>query len=423
MSWTTPADLRAQVQKLWDKGQLLACPIDDEGLFPLRLTLKGPGSAELSERFDEVRTWIAGLQHGAKNDSRPGYRLVLREVRHRVIGANAFPHEAWIDTLDDALGLIGMRREAERFRGLAVQTGRDQPALLPWLKKRPLRALELAGDWPRLLSVVAWLQAHPRPGMYLRQVDLPDVHSKFIETHRASLSEMLDLALPADAIDASASGVGNFARRYGFRDKPMRIRFRLLDTRHALLATGPDQDFTVTHHTFARLDPDASRVFITENEINFLAFPPMKDSLVIFGAGYGFDMLAEAAWLHQRAIYYWGDIDTHGFAILDQLRALFPHVRSFLMDRDTLLAHRQQWVDEPQPTLRDLSRLDGEERALFDDLRDNRLGRHIRLEQEKLRFGWVEETLARLAAQVENDLIPDRKITRVEGGGYNNELK
>ena len=65
MNWTTPAGLRAQVQKLWDKGQLLACLIDDEGLFPLRLTLKGPGSAELSERFDEVRAWIAALQHGA----------------------------------------------------------------------------------------------------------------------------------------------------------------------------------------------------------------------------------------------------------------------------------------------------------------------------------------------------------------------
>ncbi|RJF97644.1 Wadjet anti-phage system protein JetD domain-containing protein [Noviherbaspirillum saxi] len=396
MSWTTPADLRAQVKKLWDKGQLLACLIDDEGLFPLRLILKYPGSAELSEHFDAVRIWIADLQHGAKHGARPGYRLVQREVRHRVIGTNALPHEAWIDTLDDALALIGMRREAEQFRALAALTGANQPALLPWLKKRPLRALELAGDWPRLLDIVGWLQANPRPGIYLRQVDLPGMHSKFIEAYRASLSEMLDLALPAEAIDTSVNGAANFARRYGFRDKPVRLRFRLLDPQRALLATGSEQDFTVTHDTFARLDPDASRIFITENEINFLAFPPMADSLVIFGAGYGFDMLAEAAWLHRRAIYYWGDIDTHGFAILDQLRMLFPHVRSFLMDRDTLLAHRQQWIIEPQPTLRDLPRLDDVERMLFDDLRDNRLGRHIRLEQERLRFGWIEEALAGL---------------------------
>lgn len=399
MSWTTPSDLRAQVQKLWDKGQLPACLVDGETpfpLFPLRLTLKVPGSAELSERFDAVRAWIADLQRGAKNGSRPGYRLVLREVRHRVIGANAIPAEAWIDALDDALALIGKRREAEHFRNLAAHTGARHPSLLPWLKKRPLRALELADDWPRLLDIVGWLQANPRPGIYLRQVDIPGIHSKFIEAHRGTLSELLDLALPAEVIDASSNGTGNFARRYGFRDKPLRIRFRLLDPQQALLATGTDQDIALPHDTFARLDPQTSRVFITENEINFLAFPVVANSMVIFGAGYGFDMLAEAAWLHDRSIRYWGDIDTHGFAILDQLRALFPHVRSFLMDRETLLIHRQQWGEEPQPTLRDLARLDSDERSLFDDLRGNRLGRQIRLEQERIRFGWVEEVLGRL---------------------------
>ncbi|RJG03577.1 DUF3322 domain-containing protein [Noviherbaspirillum sedimenti] len=396
MNWTTPADLRAQVQKLWDKGQLLAGCADGEPLFPLRLTLKGPSSTELSQCFDAVRAWIAELQQGAANSSRPAYRLVLREVRHRVIGANALPHEAWIDALDDALALIGKRREADRFNSLVAQTAACQPLLLPWLKKRPLRALELAGDWPRLLDIVTWLQANPRPGIYLRQVDIPGIHSKFIEAHRANLAELLDLALPAAAIDAAAGGVNEFARRYGFRDKPLRIRFRLLDSRHALVGSGTDQDFAVTSATFARLNPAASRVFITENEINFLAFPPIADSLVIFGAGYGFDMLTEAAWLRDRTIFYWGDIDSHGFAILNQLRALFPHVRSFLMDRETLLVHQQQWIDEPQPTLRDLPGLNDDERALFDDLRDNRLGRQIRLEQEKIGFGWVEEILVKL---------------------------
>lgn len=168
MSWTTPSDLRAQVQKLWDKGQLLASMTDDKPLFPLRLILKGPSSTELSERFDAVRTWIADLQQGTANSSRPAYRLVLREVRHRVIGANAVPHEAWIDALDDALALIGKRREAERFKSLVTQTGARQPLLLPWLQKRPLRALELADAWPRLLAIVTWLQANPHPGIYLR---------------------------------------------------------------------------------------------------------------------------------------------------------------------------------------------------------------------------------------------------------------
>jgi hypothetical protein len=91
---------------------------------------------------------------------------------------------------DDALALIGKRREAERFRSLLAQTRQRFPALLPWLARRPLRALELAEDWGRLLDIVTWLQAHPRPGIYLRQVDLPGIHSKFIERHKGVLAEL-----------------------------------------------------------------------------------------------------------------------------------------------------------------------------------------------------------------------------------------
>jgi len=114
---------------------------------------------------------------------------------------------------------------------------------------------------------------------------------------------------------------------------------------------------------------------------------------VIFGAGYGFDMLADMDWLARCPIYYWGDIDTHGFAILDQLRARFAQVESFLMDRATLLAFESQWGEESAPTLRDLPRLTQPEQALYDDLRDNRLRKNLRLEQERIGFEWVKAAL------------------------------
>ena len=119
---------------------------------------------------------------------------------------------------------------------------------------------------------------------------------------------------------------------------------------------------------------------------------------MIFGAGYGFDVLVKAAWLTRCQVFYWGDIDTHGFAILDQLRAYLPHVHSLLMDRETLLAFEAQWGREEKQTLRDLSRLNARERALYDGLRDNRLGKNLRLEQERIGFGWVETALAALGA-------------------------
>jgi len=259
-----------------------------------------------------------------------------------------------------------------------------------------LRALALADDWPLLIDIVAWMREHPRPGMYLRQVDIPGVHSKFIESHRSVLMELLDLVLPEDAVDREAGGVSGFCRRYGFLDKPVRVRFRILDDALAVFPTGTDQDIAVTHDTFAGLDLPVENVFITENEVNFLAFPAAARSMVIFGAGYGFDMLAQARWLSDRRLFYWGDIDTHGFAILDQIRGFFPHARSLLMDRNTLMAHKSLWGREPRQETRELSRLDLDEKALYEDLRYNRLSDHLRFEQERVGFDWVKERVVAL---------------------------
>ena len=391
MNWTYPADIKSHVQKLWDRGTLLAVLARRESFAPLKVPLKGPTSSELSERFSDVRQWIGKLA-GSENH----YRIEWRQVNHRIIGSNEIPAEIWIDTLDDALALIHKESEAELFSDLLALTDQQQPELLPWLSKRPLRALELFAEWPRFLSLIAWLQQHPRPGIYLRQIDLPGIHTKWIEGLRGVLIELFDLALDPEQIDSRFTGVAGFCRRYGFLDKPSAVRFRLLDPSIPVLPVESDQDLTVTADVFARLDLPVRTVFMTENEINFLAFPAIPGALVIFGAGYGFDAVKDARWLHDRAFYYWGDLDTHGFAILNQLRGLFPHVQSFLMDEQTLLAHRSLWGREDRPETRPLTRLTDEENNVYDQLRQNLRGEQVRLEQERIGFGYVRQALHRL---------------------------
>ena len=308
-------------------------------------------------------------------------------------------HPACIDPWLEAKQAKKERADAKaaRFAVLVTNTAGQQPLLLPWLARRPLQALALAAAWPRMLAVVAWLQAHPRPGIYLRQMDLPGVDTKFTEAHRGVLTELLDLSLPRQSVHAAATGVGQFARRYGFADKPLRIRLRWLGAAARAPWGAGMEDITITQAAFEALNPPVRRVFITENEINFLALPPVADSLVVFGAGYGFEVLAGAAWLQQCTVHYWGDIDTHGFAILDQLRATLPQARSLLMDRATLLAHADHWGREPQPLSRELPRLRPCEAALYDDLRHGRVrAEPLRLEQERIGFGWVQQALAAL---------------------------
>lgn len=390
MSWTTPADLRAQVQRLWDRGDLLRATVSSAIAWPVRLSLKAPSASDLSERFEAVREWVRSIA------GTPHVRIEWREWNHRVQGAQRLPAAAWLDTLQDALAFVVRARQARRFETLWHQTAATQPALLAWLSRRPLQALELAERWELLLAVVAWVQAHPRPGVYLRQVDASGVDSKFIEAHRGVLTELLDAALSPEAVEPAARGASQFARRFGFAEKPVRIRFRSLDPALSVLSgcTGLP-DITLDAMSFVDLALPVERVFITENETNFLAFPQVPRAMVVFGAGYGWEALGRATWLHRCRLHYWGDIDTHGFAILNQLRSHFPRVLSFLMDRETLLGHHLHWGEEPDPARQDLPRLTAQEADVYDDLRFDRLRHKLRLEQERVGFGWVSTQLDR----------------------------
>lgn len=84
---------------------------------------------------------------------------------------------------------------------------------------------------------------------------------------------------------------------------------------------------------------------------------------------------------------YWGDIDTHGFAILNRARTYIPSLKTVLMDESTLMSHRDLWVEEKDQHLSiELPLLTSREQQLYQSLRSNALGQHVRLEQERIRW-------------------------------------
>ncbi len=388
--WTTPEDIEARVERLWESGRLLAATIGGETPLPLRIGIRGPRPPEWGERFNEVKRWARDLDEASRAHRGSGYDLEWTEVKNRVVGAQRVPASAIVSTEADALKLLRKTGEAERFRILAASTLADFPQLRDWLVRRPHVALEHAADWDRILSVLRWFRSHPRPGIYLRQLDIPGVDTKFIEARRGLLGQLLDLALPPSAVDSAFIGASRFEGRYGLRSRPALVRLRILDRRLRIQGLS---DLTVPVEELCDLPLPAAKVFVTENEVNGLAFPEVPDGIVLFGLGYGLDRLAEVGWLAERELHYWGDIDTHGFAILARLRKTFPRASSLLMDRDTLLSHRALWVQEAEPFRGDLGCLTEAEHALFDDLRHDRLAPRLRLEQERLGFGWVSRAL------------------------------
>ncbi len=393
MDWTTPADLRDQISRHWTQGRILAAKIDETPLFPLRLRLRGPDTKTIGQRYEEVRAWMRELEDGSRAKRGFGYDIEWAEVNHRQLGRNKIPDRILVPTEVDALRLIGKTKDAERFEECVKSTLTAFPALAEWIRRRPLTMLENAADWSSILAVLAWFRDHPRSGLYLRQLDIPGIDTKFIERRRGLLTELLNVAQSPRTVQLPVSGTISFEQRFGLRNKPSLVRFRLLDER---LAINGLSDITVPAEQFAQLSLPVQRVFITENEINGLAFPASPQALVIFGLGYGVDLLSGAEWLKDRGIHYWGDIDTHGFVMLDWLRAMFPTARSLMMDRETLIAHRSLWVQETAPHDGPLARLTDAERALFEDLQFDRIGEKVRLEQERISFGHLRQALLAL---------------------------
>lgn len=355
-------------------------------MFPFRARLVRPTNADLSARYDDVRVWARGLYDA------PNVRIVSTVRGTRSIGRNEIPAEVWVDDLRSAAALLGETTAVRRFEELVALTSEGEPDLVGWLAKHPLDALSVADGWPRLLQVVDWVREHPRPDIYVRQVDIAGVDTKFIERHARVLSGLLDAGLPDEAINPSET---HFAARYGFRSAPHNVRLRALDSGLAVVSGGAGRPATVTLEDFAALT-GIERLFITENYVNFLSFPAASRSIVVFGEGFDVAKVAAAPWTARIPVYYWGDIDTHGFAILDLLRSKLPHVCSLMMDHATLHAHEAQWGREDTQVRRDLPHLTNAEGNLYDDLRDNLIRANLRLEQELTRYHLIEAAVAEI---------------------------
>jgi hypothetical protein len=407
--WTTLAELRSLSLKAWGSGSLLRELLEPSGAYPRRRPLKRPTAAGLRSDYAAAKAWAGELFAGAGH-----FTLETAEVGRTTIGSNLLPTAAVFATAQDELAFVGKSKDAARFRELAEELSALDPAFRTWALRRPLQLLELGGNALTAARVALWLKDNPEPGVYVRRLSMAGVHTKFIENHRKVIDELVAelrtdaspltdtgddeplIDMPAApgsllGLAAARTSAARFAARHGFLHPPELVRFRMLDPDVPLL--GDARDLTVTAEAFGTLNLPVKTVIITENLVNFLALPERPGALAIYGGGYGFSSLQDAGWLLGCEILYWGDLDTHGFRILDQLRALHPHVVSVLMDEATLLAHRDAWGREPSPSRAMLSRLTAEESALYEALGSDAYGSSVRLEQELIRWDWALERL------------------------------
>ncbi len=345
--------------------------------------------------FAKAQSWAKDIVRFAK---RHRLKVDYRIVDNRRVGRQKLPDRLLADSPETLLSLAGTRREFEAFGALCDHVLKRAPALRDLFAQQPHRVMAFEDQWDSILVFLEFVRERDVGGLYLREVDLPGIDTKFIGEHKGILDRVLRAALPSDLVHDRGTGVAGhaFERRYGFRCEQPLVRFRMLGCK----AVEHYDDMSVPLDQFATTPIPVATVFIVENKMNLLAFPQVENSLAIWGQGYAVTRLSAVPWLADRRLVYFGDIDTHGFSILDRLRKAFPETRSMLMDRATLIGHRQAWVQEPDTKrqLNDLTRLNDDECALFDELRNDRLGTAVRLEQEFVGYRWIEAAAKRLAS-------------------------
>lgn len=389
------------------------------------------------------------------------------------------------------------------LRSNSAALARRQEGLISFVRRKPWDVSLLGTDFLCAMFVVDYMASLPAtPHVYLRQVALPHLDTKFIETHYRLLDELFSLCLaperrlvtapfiggdddkdasvasgataqrtvtiPVGAATAASNpdandddddvgvgvdadtqrivlndeappntmesalalpttlpqeqGLSGFTRRWGFKTKHEMVRLRFLDeqqfTAQSSAYLAISREIALEINSLEQLQVPFAHVIICENEMSYLCLPPISNTIAIFGSGYAVAHLGPITRLHRTDIIYWGDLDTHGFAILSalrlsmlrarlmagekELRVTQLKVRSMLMDRATLKRHQEYVVTEKEQRVTALPCLLQEEQCCYQELIAQRHGQHLRLEQERIPY---DEVLLALQA-----LLPEEHV-------------
>lgn len=379
----TPNEIKQKAERKYIP--FLRAVLQEEPFFPWTIPV-----GKLPDDYLKIKDAVEKLQKGSKERVGYGYRVELSPQKTtRRYGTQSFPCRIVIEEKTDYLKFIKKEKEFATFKEAVALIRSEVPQLNSWLNQNPQKIIEYSGKWAELLRVCLYFQAHPKPGLYIRELPI-NVHTKFIEEHKGILSQLLEAVLPDNVIQKAES---DFEKRFSLRSDEPLIRVRILDESLRAKYTLPFSDFSTPVSQFESLNLQGHRFIITENKMNFLTLPALSDSFALFGGGFNISILKNINWLASCPLLYWGDLDAHGFIILSQLRSYFPQTISVMMDEETFGAFKEFSVTGTVCSIEKLPYLTLEEHDLF-----TRLSKQtIRLEQERIGQDFVIHMLDNIA--------------------------
>ena len=374
-------EIKKKVLKIYNNARLFRNFIEQGNLFPFTIKLKKIKQNDIQNNFTKIHNEIRRLQSS-------DFHIIYKDFHFKLLSTQKLPVEVVFYTEDELLKFIDKKKEFDRFVDIYHTTMKIFPQLEVLIKQKPFLFLENEKILESVFLVCSFFREHPKANIYLRELSISGVDTKFVEQNKKIIDTFLTILLDENSYEKDITKLSNygFEKKYHLKYSLPLVRFRVLDNQHKICDIS---DLSVTVDAFKTLHIKAKNIFIVENKKTMLSFFNKKDSIVIFGGGYGVEVLKDVDWLRDKKIFYWGDIDSDGFAILSMLRGYFPHTKSIFMDKKTIDKFVEYSVTQKQaPVDRVLNNLTVEEMKIYNSLRDG-----FRLEQERIHFDYIKEKI------------------------------
>lgn len=376
----------------------------ETSIWPLRYALTGLGEQYVLANMAEVTTWVHSW-HQYERSLPPGVKVHWLTRHWSKLGEQALPVAMTVESPEALAQWAGLtprwNRACRRRDDFIARFGSTRPSAL-WSRHCEVFAEWAEQDIMRLQVLLEWFVANPSSGLYLRQLPVPGIDTKWVETRKAVVR---DFVLAVQGLPLTTASQ-DFFDVCGLRKPASKLRLRILcPTLRACL--GGLCDIEAPVEAVARLHLSIRAAVIVENLETGLAMPDFEGTVCFMRLGHAVGELARIPWLgpdhlgsgdlpeRLPQLLYWGDLDTHGFAILARARGIFSRVHSVLMDEATFLDGQALWVTEHTPhRAEELRNLTPSEQALYLGLRENRWGKNLRLEQERLPWPKCVQTLS-----------------------------
>ncbi len=367
-------------QKLYDRGDIFISYMLKIEYFPYFIKLRTTRQKNIQEDYEHILYSIKKLENSS-------FHLMFEQKSFKVLGEQKIPVKIIFNSLNDFLKIVNKEQEYKEFVHIYEKIISKYLNLKNLFIKKPFLILEYRNVWDELLIICDYLLKNPNPNIYTRELSFKNIDTKFIEKYKKIIDILVSYIKNQTALNSLKEHA--FEKKYGFKFPQIQIRFRILD---AKLYIGGLNDISITLDEFKTLNLPCKKIFIIENKITTLSFPDTKDSIVIFGQGYGVSALKDIDWFFDKQIYYWGDIDLDGFAILSNLKKYYKHTNSIFMDILTLEDFLHVKVEvKTQNKEKSLSYLNQDEKLVYDRLVNEYYGKNVRIEQEKIPFSYIKK--------------------------------